>query len=163
MVPLFKALVRPILEYGNVVWKPSKRKHINQLESIKRHFTKCVVGMREKGYEERLKELRLPSLEYRRLRGDMIETYKITHNYYDSLTTNSLFTLSETNTRSHKFKLLKPRVNTNIFLNFFTNRVINKWNGLPCKVVEADSLNSFKNYIDNYFKDFIYAIDFNVD
>ena len=163
MVPLFKALVRPILEYGNVVWKPSKRKHINQLESIQRHFTKCVVGMREKGYEERLKELRLPSLEYRRLRGDMIETYKITHNYYDSLTTNSLFTLSETNTRSHKFKLLKPRVNTNIFLNFFTNRVINKWNGLPCKVVEADSLNSFKNYIDNYFKDFIYAIDFNVD
>ena len=66
-------------------------------------------------------------------------------------------------TRSHKFKLLKPRVNTNIFLNFFTNRVINKWNGLPCKVVEADSLNSFKNYIDTYFKDFIYAIDFNVD
>ena len=163
MVPLFKALVRPILEYGNVVWKPYKRKHINQIEAVQRQFTKCVVGMRDKGYEERLKELRLPSLEYRRLRGDMIETYKITHDYYDSLTTDSLFTLSDTNTRSHRFKLTKPRVNTNLFLNFFTNRVINKWNGLPCKVVEAESLNSFKNYIDKHFSDFIYAIDFNVD
>ena len=83
----------------------------------------------------------------------MIETYKITHDYYDSLTTDSLFTLSDTNTRSHRFKLTKPRVNTNLFLNFFTNSVINKWNGLPCKVVEAKSLNSFKNYIDKHFDD----------
>ena len=163
MVPLFKALVRPILEYGNVVWSPNKRKHIDLIESIQRNFTKCVFGMRGLTYEERLKALCLPSLEYRRLRGDFIETYKITHNHYDQLTTNKLLTPTESNTRSHKFKLLKPRVKTNIFLHFFTNRIINKWNGLPCNIVEAESINCFKNLIDSYFKDFIYAIDFNFD
>ena len=41
-------------------------------------------------YEERLKKLNLPSLEFRRARGDMIETYKIIHGVYDSTTTTSL-------------------------------------------------------------------------
>ena len=159
MAPLFKALVRPILEYGNVVWNPAKRKYINYIESVQRHFTRCVVGMRGMCYEDRLKALSLPSLEYRRLRGDMIETYKITHAHYDPITTNSLITLiPNSNTRSHRYKISKPRVNTNLFLQFFTNRIINKWNGLPAEVVEAKSLNCFKNKIDFYYKDFKYVV-----
>ena len=47
MVPLFKALVRPILEYGNVVWCPKKKRHIELIESIQRNFSKCIIGMRE--------------------------------------------------------------------------------------------------------------------
>jgi len=35
-------------------------------------------------YIERLKQRQLPALKYRRLRGDMIEVFKIVHNYYDS-------------------------------------------------------------------------------
>jgi hypothetical protein len=33
--------------------------------------------MKNLNYEERLRKLKLPTLEYRRVRGDMIETYKI--------------------------------------------------------------------------------------
>jgi hypothetical protein len=33
--------------------------------------------MKDLTYEERLRKLKLPSLRYRRLRGDMIETFKI--------------------------------------------------------------------------------------
>jgi len=32
---------------------------------------------------ERLKILKLPTLKYRRLRADMIEVFKLVHNYYD--------------------------------------------------------------------------------
>ena len=66
------------------------------------------MGTNEKmTYEERLAYLRLPSLEYRRLRGDMIEVYKILHKFYDS-TTNCLLTLHGTDrTRGHGFKLYK--------------------------------------------------------
>ena len=162
MVPLFKALVRPILEYGNVVWCPKKKRHIELIESVQRNFSKCIIGMRELNYEERLKALKLPSLEFRRLRGDLIETYKILNNHYDPLTTKSLLTLSNGNTRSHNFKLLKPRVNTNQFLNFYSHRVINKWNSLPSKVVEATSINCFKNRLDHHFMDFKYATNFDV-
>ena len=89
---------------------------------------------------------------YRRLRGDLIETYKITHKIYDTNITNSLINLAHTNTRAHKFKLLKPRVNTSKFLHFFTNRIINVWNNLPGNIVEATSLNYFKNKTDLFLK-----------
>ena len=113
-------------------------------------------------YEKRLKILNLPCLEYRRLRGDMIEVFKMTHNLYDPATTSSLLTFNIVNTRSHNFKLLKPRVNTKQFQHFFTNRIINNWNNLPKEAVNASSLNCFKNFLDKHFHEHMYSIRFAV-
>ena len=147
-----------VMLFGNL-----RRKDVlNLLNLYKDILVNVLIGMRELNYEERLKALKLPSLEFRRLRGDLIETYKILNNHYDPLTTKSLLTLSNGNTRSHNFKLLKPRVNTNQFLNFYSHRVINKWNSLPSKVVEATSINCFKNRLDHHFMDFKYATNFDV-
>ena len=112
LVPLFKALVRPILEYANVVWCPYKRKYIDQVERVQRHFTKRVFGMGTLDYHQRLASLKLPSLEYRRMRGDLIETFKILNNFYDIKTTKSLFCLVDTNsvTRTKSLQLFKKRV-----------------------------------------------------
>ena len=58
-------------------------------------------------YTERLMKLNLPTLEYRRLRGDLIETYKITHKIYDPLTTNCLFYCEiDERTRSNTYKFI---------------------------------------------------------
>ena len=92
MVPLFKALIRPILEYANPVWNPHQRKLINLIEQVQRNFTKAIIGMKKLEYEDRLKALKLPTLEYRRFRGDMIETFKICTGLYDPTTTDTLFT-----------------------------------------------------------------------
>ena len=107
MVPLFKSLVRPILEYGNVIWNPPLKRNINSVEKVQQRFTKRIVGMDKASYEERLKILKLPSLEYRRLRGDMIETYKILHELYDTASISSLLKINNTNTRGHPLKLTK--------------------------------------------------------
>ena len=40
MVPLFKALVRPVLEYGNSVWTTCLKKHNTIIENVQRRFTK---------------------------------------------------------------------------------------------------------------------------
>ena len=160
MIPLFKSLIRPVLEYANVVWSPYKRYHIDMIESIQRHYTKRVMGMKDLEYSERLRALRLPSLEYRRLRGDLIEVYKMIHGLYDPLTTSSLLTLSEFGTRTNNYKLSKPRVESNQYQKFFTNRIINVWNGLPGVVVGASSMNIFKNYVDAHFENFIYCTNF---
>ena len=94
MIPLFKSLVRQPMEHAHAVWNPYKKKHIKLLESIQRHYTRYIIGTDNLSYEERMKFLNLPSLEYRRLRGDLIEVYKICHNLYDPLTTKSLLTLN---------------------------------------------------------------------
>ena len=78
--------------------------------------------MHKLSYEERLRELDLPSLEFRRIRGDMIETFKILTNIYDPITTKDLFTVNKASTRSHSLKILKPRFNTNNF-KYFLARV----------------------------------------
>ena len=158
LVPLFKSVIRPILEYANTVWSPHKRKDIDKLEKIQRSYTKCIVGLKDLNYEQRLKKLKLPSLEFRRVRGDLIETYKIIHKYYDSNTTNELLSLVPASraTRSNDCKLYKKRVNTSLAKYFFTNRVVNLWNNLPADVANAQNLNSFKNKIDFLYEDFMY-------
>ena len=76
MVPLFKTLIRPVLEYGNIVWCPNIKKHVLLIENVTEDSLRVrgLFGMKNHNYEDRLKSLNLPSLEFQRARGDMKET-----------------------------------------------------------------------------------------
>ena len=114
-------------------------------------------------YEQRLQKLNLPSLEYRRLRGDLIEVFKITHNIYDPISTKDLLTFSCKNTTrldSNPYRLKKPHVNKKSSQMFFTNRIIDTWNNLPLKAVSAKSLNIFKNEIDFHLRNYMFSTKF---
>ena len=123
MIPLYKALIRPILEYMEILFgiRLLKSTSIRLFKGIQRRYTKKVTGHSDLSYEERLKSLKLPSLEYHRMRGDLTEVYKILHYVYDPSTTQSLLTLSHGEvTRGHDFKLTKRSTNTRLFqLVFF--------------------------------------------
>ena len=77
MSTLFKTMVIPHIEYGNGIWGPHYQSDIRKIESIQRRATKVIDHLKYKPYEDRLKALTLPSLVYRRKRGDMIQMYKI--------------------------------------------------------------------------------------
>ena len=74
---LYTALVRPHLEYANQIWIPYLIKHVEEIENVQRRATKRLPGMAELSYPDRLRKLYLPTLAYRRARGDMIELFKI--------------------------------------------------------------------------------------
>lgn len=57
---LYKALVRPHLEYGHAVWYPHLRKHIDLLEQVQRRATRQVPGLAHLSYTDRLRRLGLP-------------------------------------------------------------------------------------------------------
>ena len=73
---LYLALVRPHLEYAQVVWSPHSKKLINMLENVQIRATKLVDGLGKLDYPARLRKLNLPTLLHRRERGAMIEMYK---------------------------------------------------------------------------------------
>ena len=149
-VKLFKALVRPHLEYAQAVWHPQHAKEINLIESVQRRATKQVPKMKDMSYQERLEKLKLPSLLYRRLRGDMIEVYKRTHGHYDQDIKCPLAFNKQTArvTRGHTFKLFFRRPRLDCRKHFFAYRVVQNWNSLPDSMVNAKSLFSFENKLD---------------
>ena len=160
LVPLFKTLIRPILEYGNTVWYNGLKKSKEKIENVQRKLTKHIKGLRDISYEKRLEKIKLPSMEYRQIRGDLIQVYKIAHSFYDPITTKSLFEFSKNDRlRGHNFKILKQRANKSKYSHFFTNRVVNRWNKLPSMIVNATSINNFKNQLDKHYKNIMYKID----
>ena len=82
-ITLFKTFVRPHLEYGNTVWCPYLKRQSILIEQVQRRATKLIKGCKDMSYAERLKFLKLHSLKGRRLRGDLIQLYKIFHGLDD--------------------------------------------------------------------------------
>ena len=161
MKKLFTSLVRPLLEYGNVIWYPRYSKDAERLERVQRRATKMIHGLSGYSYEDRLMLLDLPSLVYRRYRGDAIEVYKYLRCVYKVDSSSLLPLTTETRTRGHGFKLLKRHCRSQLRSNFFSMRVVNLWNSLPDEVVTAPSLNAFKNRIDTTWKHMRYKLDTN--
>ena len=111
---LYKALVRPHLEYASPVWSPFLRKQQVAIENVQRRATKLLKNISQLSYKDRLLHLGLPSLEYRRNRADMLQVLKIVHNY-DKISNTELLRLSKySRTRGHNFKLQKQIVKSEI-------------------------------------------------
>ena len=103
-----------------------------------------IPALKDLHYPERLKALDLPSLEYRRKRGDMIMYYKIMTGKVE-INRRDLFTLNQHNTRGHRFKIETTQCFTKqVRCQSFEIQIRagNDWNSLPVEVIEAKSVNT---------------------
>ena len=144
---LYKALVRSHLEYGNVVWSPYLKRQSVQLERVQRRATKLVPECKDMNYDQRLRYLKIYSLKGRRLRGDLIQTYKIFQNL-DAVDKNMLPLSNYEGSRNQGNKLRRRFSRPNIRKYTFSNRIVENWNSLPNEVKNSPTLNTFKNRMD---------------
>ena len=152
IIPLYKTIVRPHLEYCIQAWRPYRKKDIDILERVQRRATKMIQKLRNISYEMRLKECGLTTLETRRLRGDQIEVFKIL-NGYENIDRNIFFSVKEERrTRGHGVTLAKKQCRLDIRKFSFSQRTVNEWNRLSADCVSASSVNMFKNKIDMYLR-----------
>ena len=155
---LYLTYVRPHLEYCVQAWCPWFEHDIELLEKVQKKAIRQITGLSASTYEDKLKELGIESLRQRRVRFDLLQTYKII-NGIDKVDKSIWFTLvSEIDGRNTRlndcpFNLVREKVSrTEIRNNFFSQRVISTWNALPSFVKESQSLNAFKYNYDNYLE-----------
>jgi len=127
---LYKACVRPHLEYCVQAWSPYFKKDIECLEQVQRRATKLIKGFKNLNYENRLKRLKLTTLEKRRLRGDLIETFKIITGK-EKVDKHEFFAISNNshNLRGHQYKISVNRKRLTVRSAFFSQRVVDSWTG----------------------------------
>ena len=70
-------MIRPHLEYCSCIWSPHLKYNIDAIERVQRRATKIVPSLKNLTYTQRLERLNLETLEYRRRRADLLETYRI--------------------------------------------------------------------------------------
>ena len=107
-----------------------------------------VCGLEGMFFEESLRTLGLPSLEKRRLRGDLIAFYKFWRrrcgeggDIFFSLVTDKMC--------GNGTKLHQGRFTLDIRKYFFSVSLFEHWNRLPRDLLDAPGLSVFKRQLDN--------------
>ena len=117
---LFTSLMRPHMDYADCIWSPHLKVDIAQLENAQRRATWLVPDLRDRCYEDRL------------MTG------------IDDLEASNFFTMNSRETRGHGKKIMKQPSRLNLRKFSFSHRVVDDWNSLPSKVVEARDVEQFK-------------------
>jgi hypothetical protein len=152
IMSLYKTLVRPTLDFASSAWSPHQLKDINKLEKVQKRATRMIGNLRKKPYQQRLRECHLMTLENRRRRYDLLETFKIMKRISD-VDYKKLFVLRNgPSIRGHSMKLQKQYNRLDVRKHFFSQRVIDDWNKLPQAAVDAITVDQFKKIVDPMFR-----------
>jgi ribonuclease P/MRP protein subunit RPP40 len=144
LILAYKTYVLPILDYCSPVWSPHHVSEIKRLESVQRLFTRRLRGFQSLSYADRLTKASLCTLEYRRLRADLVLCYKMLHGLTCVSDITKFFVRDvETNTRGHNWRLRAERPRLESRLNFFAYRTVKVWNCLTYEAVNAESVSVF--------------------
>jgi len=100
-------MVRSHLDYCSSIWAPYKKGDIEALEKVQKRATKILPGLKNLPYSQILKICKIPTLHYRRIRGDMIETCKIVSGKYQPDVGPTLYKSSVHVTRGNDMRLEK--------------------------------------------------------
>ena len=155
MLTLYKSMIRAKLEYCCPLWDPSAISDIQKLENVQRLFTSKVAGCENLTYWERLKFLKVQSLQRRRERYTIIHIWKI----LNDLTNNDIgisFTDKDNISRSGITAVVPsvprhvPAKVISLYEDSFAVKAPKLWNCLPATVKGSSTLLSFKASLGNF-------------
>jgi hypothetical protein len=149
---LFKAFVRPIVEYSSLIWNPYTIRNNNRVERIQRHMCRMIPEVRNLPYHKQLSCLGLHSLQLRRQRYQLLFTFKIYRQLADVDFHHFFQIRKDKRTRGHKLTLIPKFAKNNYRLHFFTNSVVQLWNQLANDDIDALNLLHFKSRLELFFQ-----------
>lgn len=150
----YTSLVRPVLEYGSIVWDPSQKYQIDQLERVQRRAARFIMSnyRSSESVTEMLHQLKLPPLSQRRRVARLKFLYLMHHKHFNFNSELYLMPRSSRVVRtSHQSQFMPIMSRINTFKYSFIPKTIEEWNLLPREIVNAGSLNQFEKFLLNYF------------
>ena len=145
LISLYVSTVRPVLEYCSSVWYPLNKRDRERVERVQCRATKLIPYLSHLPYHQRMQRLQLPSLQFRRDRAVVINTFRIVRNI-DNITPTHFFTFTEySSTRQHQHKIYPPCSQKRLGQNSLSSRVWKTWNSLPSEIVASTTVQSFKS------------------
>ncbi len=153
MTMFFKVYVRPLMEYGCVIWSPITTSLIKKLEKVQRSFTKKAVNLRDLAYHDRLLSLQLESLQHRRRLADLIFLFSVFSGNSKMNFGSHLILKDTSNTRGHNLRIAIPYINLNTTSQTFLIRTSPDWNSLPDAALACPSTAGFRAKIGAFFRD----------
>ena len=148
---LYTSYVRPLLEFAIPVWNPHQKGDMKTLERIQHRATKIAHSLKSHDYKTRCEILKLSTLNERRIRGDLIQKFKI-EKKLDEIDW-SFEPITGLPQGGHRGYLRREIVkNCDQRHYFFNNRIASAWNDLPNEIISATTVNSLKNQLDVYLE-----------
>ena len=152
LLPLYKSMVRSHTEYCSPLWNPLDVHNIQKIEDIQRYFTRWINGLQDKNYWERLRILKIPSLQRRRERYQIIHVWKILNL---KVPNDIEMTFSETERRGIRVKIptlnkKAPQSVNTLYDASFAVHAGRIWNTIPADVTRLKNLETFKVHLGKY-------------
>ena len=156
MLTQYMSMVRSRLEYCCPVWNPVKISDIQKIENVQRCFIRKIAGLKDMDYWDRLKKLKMMSLQRRRERYCIIQVWKIINGHAP----NDVQMQFKTHSR-RGIKALIPKINTKAQISVrsdydssFGVRAAQLWNILPSDDSQLNALESFKIGLGRFLEQF---------
>jgi hypothetical protein len=145
---LYKAMIRPILEYGNIIYDGSAEKSISRLENIQRQAAiACTGAYKHTNHSILLKELSWPPLSIRRKNHRLNLMYKVQNNLTPAYLSGACPPLTRDRTNYNlrsAMNISTPQLKTTSYQKSFFPQTITDWNHLDPTTRNLPSINAFK-------------------
>jgi hypothetical protein len=149
MLLFLKTYIIPRVEYNSPIWHPHKIGEIEQIEQVQRSFTAKIKGLEDFNYYERLRSLKLFSLQRRRERFIIIHTHKIYMNLAPNDVKLQFYEHQRLGTQCRRLPPKSKTASINTLRdNFFSHTAPKLYNLVPKIVKGVKNILSFKRKLD---------------
>ena len=148
---IYLTFIRPLLEYGDVIWDNCTQYEKNELDKIQNEAARITTGTTKLVSLDNLyKEGGWQTLHRRRQDHKITLFYKmfnqLTPVYLSSLIPQQVNAISHHNLRNSN-DIHTIRSNTSLYHNSFRPSTLRQWNSLPVEVRQLNTLSSFKTFL----------------
>ena len=143
-------MIRPLLEYCNIIWDPHQKFLQDRLRSVEKFALRMCLKSWRLSYDELVAKAEITPLETRRIHNKLLLMYKVLYKlcyFPDGIFTPSTFRRSAR--LNHSLSLIPYSSTTNRFLYSPVPNMISHWNSLPFDPATCTSFAHFKRLLLN--------------